>query len=84
MTEATPATQAWLADAVAAVHLTNRARERQQLIQDLAATNPLEWNEDLIGNRCIFCLQPSADGILLHTETCLWYRANRLTEETPP
>jgi hypothetical protein len=84
MTEATPATQAWLADAVAAVHLTNQARERQQLIHDLANSNPyvtFSIQGNASGSFCRHCNRPNS-GTQVHADDCLWVRANRLIDGT--
>jgi hypothetical protein len=66
-----------LADAVAAVHLANRARERQQLIHDLAATDPIERGRGAWW-LCHYCDQLDSRG---HRDDCLWLRARQLTNQ---
>jgi hypothetical protein len=66
-----------LADAVAAVYLANRARERQQLIHDLAQSDPYGIDP----TQCRYCGRWSDQE---HTDDCLWVRARRLTNEVQP
>jgi hypothetical protein len=63
-----------LADAVAAVHLSDQTRERWRLIQDLATSNPFCDFE-----QCHYCPKSFGDA---HTNGCLWVKANRLVDQT--
>jgi hypothetical protein len=65
-----------LADAVAAVHLANQARERQQLIHDLANSNPFERRRR--HPYCHHCRREQTKG---HHADCLWVRARQLTNQ---
>jgi hypothetical protein len=64
-----------LADAVAAVHLTNQARERQQLIHDLA-NDITDCGSG--GYDCHWCGYIYNDR---HMEGCLRLRARQLTNQ---
>jgi hypothetical protein len=63
-----------LADAVAAVHLSDQARERWRLIQDLATSKPYTN-----GQYCRYCVRYADKP---HRDDCLWLRANRLVDQT--
>jgi hypothetical protein len=68
-----------LADAVAAVHLSDQTRERWRLIQHLATFHPIGITEG--DAYCVIC-KAWLDNEGEHRDDCLWLRANRLVDQT--